>query len=158
MGKWPGGQRQLTVNQPGKPYSGSNPLLPTKKDIPFAWIAKGMSYEPHEMPLQQVENLTQEEMRRSKFEPYKGKVRRSGTGGIYELNDHLFEGRYSPTNAHGKREVHTVYAKTKAECEVLLEQMIAEVREQIKEEKLRMKEVSADQKPQWSKQRNNVIV
>ena len=29
MGKWPGGQRQLTVNQPGKPYSGSNPLLPT---------------------------------------------------------------------------------------------------------------------------------
>ena len=31
MGKWPSGQRQLTVNQPGKPYSGSNPLLPTKK-------------------------------------------------------------------------------------------------------------------------------
>ncbi len=123
MGKWPGGQRQLTVNQPGKPYSGSNPLLPTKKDIPFAWIAKGMSYEPHEMPLQQVENLTQEEMRRSKFEPYKGKVRRSGTGGIYELNDHLFERRYSPTNAQGKREIHTVYAHTCEECEVMIEQV-----------------------------------
>ena len=54
-------------------------------------------------------------------------------------NDHLFEGRYSPTNAQGKREVHTVYAKTKEECEVLLEQMIAEVREQIKEEKRQMK-------------------
>ena len=66
--------------------------------------------------------------------------RKPGAGGIYELNDHLFEGRYSPTNAHGKREVHTVYAKTKEECEVLLEQMIAEVQEQIKEEKRHMKE------------------
>ena len=66
-------------------------------------------------------------------------MRKPGTGGIYELNDHLFEGRYSPTNAQGKREVHTVYAKTKAECEVLLEQMIAEVRERNKEEKRRMK-------------------
>lgn len=35
----------------------------------------------------------------------------------------------------GKREVHTVYAKTKEECEVLLGKMIAEVRERIKEEK-----------------------
>lgn len=66
-------------------------------------------------------------------------MRKPGTGGIYELNDHLFEGCYSPTNAQGKREVHTVYAKTKEECEVLLEQMIAEVREQIKEEKRQMK-------------------
>ncbi len=66
-------------------------------------------------------------------------MRKPGTGGIYELNDHLFEGRYSPTNAQGKREVHTVYAKTREECEVLLEQMISEVREQIKEEKQRMK-------------------
>ena len=58
------------------------------------------------------------------FEPYKGKIRKSGTGGIYELNDHLFEGRYSPTNAYGKREVHTVYAKTREECERLLDEMI----------------------------------
>lgn len=33
MGKWPSGQKQLIVNQPGKPYSGSNPLLPTIKEI-----------------------------------------------------------------------------------------------------------------------------
>lgn len=69
-------------------------------------------------------------------------MRKPGTGGIYELNDHLFEGRYSPTNAQGKREVHTVYAKTKEECEVLLEQMIVEVRERIKEEKRRVKEAT----------------
>ena len=62
-------------------------------------------------------------------------MRKPGTGGIYELNDHLYEGRYSPTNAQGKREVHVVYAKTKEECEALLEKMIVEVRERIKEEK-----------------------
>ena len=73
------------------------------------------------------------------FTPYRGKIRKSGTGGIYEINDHLFEGRYTPTNTHGKREVHTVYAKTREEVEPLLEQMIAEVRERIKEEKRKMK-------------------
>ena len=73
------------------------------------------------------------------FQPYRGKIRKSGTGGIYEINDHLYEGRYTPTNAQGKREVHTVYAKTREEVEPLLEQMIAEVREQIKEEKRKMK-------------------
>ena len=69
---------------------------------------------------------------RPPFAPYKGKVRKPGTGGIYQINDQLYEGRYTPTNAQGKREVHTVYAKTKEECEVLLEQMIVEVREKIK--------------------------
>lgn len=75
----------------------------------------------------------------AEFEPYRGKIRKPGTGGIYEINDHLFEGRYTPTNAHGKREVHTVYAKTREECEVLLKQMIAEVRDKIKAEKERLK-------------------
>lgn len=40
MGRWPSGQRQLTVNQPGKPYSGSNPLLPTKKKSSFVYQDK----------------------------------------------------------------------------------------------------------------------
>ena len=79
------------------------------------------------------------------FEPYKGKIRKSGTGGFYELNDHLFEGRYSPTNAYGKREVHTVYAKTREECERLLDEMISKVRKAIKAEKKRIKEEQAAQ-------------
>lgn len=74
--------------------------------------------------------------------PYKGKVRKPGTGGIYELNDHLFESRYSPINTQGKREVHTVYAKMKEECEALLETMIAEVRDRIKKKKRQMKEAT----------------
>ena len=77
---------------------------------------------------------------RQAFTPAKGKIRKSGTGGIYKINDHLFEGRYTPTNAHGKREVHTVYAKTREEVEPLLEEMIAQVRAEIKADKAHLKE------------------
>ena len=92
-------------------------------------------------PFEQSEYETQKQAHPSaeSFEPYKGKIRKSGTGGIYELNDHLFEGRYSPTNAYGKREVHTVYAKTREECERLLGEMIPKVRAEIKAEKERLK-------------------
>ena len=92
-------------------------------------------------PFEQSEYETQKQAPSSaeSFEPYKGKIRKSGTGGIYELNDHLFEGRYSPTNAYGKREVHTVYANTREECERLLDEMIPKVRAEIKAEKERLK-------------------
>ena len=92
-------------------------------------------------PFEQSEYETQKQAPSSaeSFEPYKGKIRKSGTGGIYELNDHLFEGRYSPTNAYCKREVHTVYAKTREECERLLDEMIPKVRAEIKAEKERLK-------------------
>ena len=74
-----------------------------------------------------------------KYDPYKGKVRKSGTGGIYKLNDHLYEGRYTPTNADGKREAHNIYAHTLEECEEKLQQMIEEVRAQIAVDKERKK-------------------
>ena len=97
-------------------------------------IGHSEAYEPHETLYDQLPAEDGKPPVSPPFAPYKCKVRKPGTGGIYELNDHLFEGRYSPTNAQGKREVHTVYAKTKEECEALLEKMIAEVRERIKEE------------------------
>ena len=92
-------------------------------------------------PFEQGEYETQKQAPSSveSFEPYKGKIRKSGTGGIYERNDHLFEGRYSPTNAYGKREVHTVYAKTREDCGRLLGEMIPKVRAEIKAEKERLK-------------------
>lgn len=105
-------------------------------------IGHSEAFEPHETLADQLPAEDGKTPVRPPFAPYKGKHRKPGAGGIYELNDHLFEGRYSPTNAQGKREVHTVYAKTKEECEVLLEQMIEEVRGRIKEEKRRMKEVA----------------
>lgn len=105
-------------------------------------IGHSEAYEPHEALGDQLPAEDGKPPVSPPFAPYKGKHRKLGAGGIYELNDHLFEGRYSPTNAQGKREVHTVYAKTKEECEALLEKMIAEVREQIKEEKQQMKSLT----------------
>ena len=73
------------------------------------------------------------------FEPYKPKCRKSGTGCVTMINDHLFEGRYSPRNAYGKREAHNIYAKTREECEEKLAAMIAQVKADIKAEKERLK-------------------
>ena len=73
------------------------------------------------------------------FEPYKPKYRRSGTGCVTMINDHLYEGRYTPTNAYGKRESHNIYAKTREECEEKLAAMITQVKADIKAEKERLK-------------------
>lgn len=76
------------------------------------------------------------------FEPYKPKVRKSGTGCVTMINDHLFEGRYTPTNAYGKREAHNIYAKTREECEEKLAELITQVKADIKAEKERLKTVN----------------
>lgn len=73
------------------------------------------------------------------FKPYKPKIRKSGTGCVTMINDHLYEGRYTPTNAYGKREAHNIYAKTREECEEKLAAMIARVKTEIKAEKKRLK-------------------
>lgn len=73
--------------------------------------------------------------KKSNFKPTDGKIRRSGTGGLYQISDNLWEGNYTPTHPNGKRIKHNVYAKTKEECERKLEEMIKEVRAQIELEK-----------------------
>lgn len=65
------------------------------------------------------------------FQPYKSKYRKPGTGGVYQLGDHLWEGKYSPRGADGKRISRNVYAKTREECEVKLAAMIEEVKREI---------------------------
>lgn len=74
------------------------------------------------------------------FEPYKGKYRKPGTGGVYMINDHLWEGKYSPRDAHGKRISRNVYAKTREECEAKLAELIKQMKAEITEEKERLKE------------------
>ena len=54
---------------------------------------------------------------------------------MYRLGESLYEGRYTPKNADGKREVHTVYAKTPEDCESALAAMIDEVKARIAEGK-----------------------
>ncbi|WP_409968511.1 site-specific integrase [Bengtsoniella intestinalis] len=59
------------------------------------------------------------------FQPHKGKKRKPGTGGLTQITPTLWEGRYAPVGTDGKRHVQTVYAKTEAECEMLLADLIA---------------------------------
>ena len=94
-------------------------------------IGSSDAFEEHEAKLPEPEKRG----RSKPFKPYKRKYRRSGTGGIYKLNDRLYEGRYTPTNAQGKREPHNVYAQTYEECEQKLNAMIEEVKARIKKEK-----------------------
>jgi len=101
-------------------------------------IGSSDAFEEHEAKLPEPEKRE----RLKPFKPYKRKYRRSGTGGIYKLNDHLYEGRYTPTNAQGKREPHNVYAQTYEECEQKLNAMIEEVKARIKKEKGARKEQS----------------
>lgn len=55
------------------------------------------------------------------------------------INDHLFEGRYSPRNAYGKRESHNIYAKKQ---EKKLAEMTAQVEARIQAEKERLKQMN----------------
>ena len=98
--------------------------------------------EPLPAHLRKYEEVPKKEPKppqREKFEPYKGKIRRSGSGGLYQVNENLWEGNYSPTHADGKRHKHNVYAKTQEECETLLEAMIIRVKAEIEEEKQQIK-------------------
>ena len=67
------------------------------------------------------------------FQPYMGKVRKRGTGCISQINDHLFEGRYSPTWIDGKKHARNVYAHTREECEEKLKVLIAEMKAELAE-------------------------
>ena len=67
------------------------------------------------------------------FKPYVGRKRRSGTGCVSEINDHLFEGRYSPKWPDGKKHARNVYAHTREECEEKLKVLIVEMKAEFAE-------------------------
>ena len=67
------------------------------------------------------------------FKPYVGRKRRSGTGCVTEINDHLFEGRYSPKWPDGKKYARNVYARTREECEEKLKVLIVEMKAELAE-------------------------
>lgn len=62
--------------------------------------------------------------------PYKPKIRKSGTGCITMINEHLYEGRYSP-KINGKTMARNVYAKTREECEEKLADLIKRMNAEI---------------------------
>ena len=99
-------------------------------------IAKndGVSTEDEQTPEQDTN-----EPCKPKFEAVQGKIRRAGTGCITKINDNLYEGRYSPRGADGKRISKNIYAKTREECELLLAEMIPKIKAEIQEAKAKLK-------------------
>ena len=69
------------------------------------------------------------------FEPYKGKIRKPGTGCVTQINDHLWEGKFSPKWPDGKKHSRSIYASTETECEEKLAGLIQQVKAGIAEAK-----------------------
>ena len=80
-----------------------------------------------------------DKLMQAKFEPKKGKMRKPGTGCISKINDHLYEGRYSPKDAYGKRMARNIYAPTREECEEKLAVLIKKMNAEIAEQKAKLK-------------------
>lgn len=75
----------------------------------------------------------------STFQAYKGQRRKAGTGCVTQINEKLWEGRYSPVWPDGKKCPRNVYTHSKEECEKLLAKMITEMKAEIAAEKERLK-------------------
>ena len=72
------------------------------------------------------------------FEPYKSKYRKPGTGCVTMINDHLYEGRFTP-RVNGKRVSKNIYAKTRENCEEKLAELIKTMKAEIAEIKRQAK-------------------
>ena len=66
-------------------------------------------------------------------------TRKSGTGCVTMINDHLYEGRFTP-RVNGKRISKNVYAKTREECEEKLAELIKTMKAEIAAEKKKAKQ------------------
>ncbi|MDE6841803.1 MAG: site-specific integrase, partial [Oscillospiraceae bacterium] len=75
----------------------------------------------------------------STFQAHKGQRRKAGTGCVTQINEKLWEGRYSPVWPDGKKHARNIYAHSEEECEMLLTEMIAETKAEIAAEKERLK-------------------
>ena len=73
-------------------------------------------------------------------EPILRKIRKSGTGCIYQINDHRWKGSFYPRLPNGKRKKFNVYAESRDQCETKLAEMIAEKKSEIAEGRAKQKE------------------
>ena len=118
-------QMQAAVNIDRK-IGGTDAQMPEVKQTPAAITNTPLTatYEPSELHP----------------EPVPRKIRKSGTGCVYQINDHLWEGSFYPRLPNGKRKKFNVYAETRDQCETKLAEMIAEKKAEIAEEKAKQKE------------------
>lgn len=123
-------------------------------------IGKAVPQEDASEPGQETAPAQVEKPSMTDFKPYVGRKRRSGTGCISEINDHLFEGRYSPKWPDGKKHARNVYAHTREECEEKLKVLIVEMKAELAELKrqkaegtLPLQEIEKDKKKDRKKAR-----
>lgn len=76
---------------------------------------------------------------RAKFEPKQPKIRRPGTGCLFQISPKKWEGSYSPKLPNGKRKKFNIYADTREECEERLAEIIKQKNAEIDAEKKRLK-------------------
>ena len=95
---------------------------------------------PEEEPLKVSDQAPPQKATQTVFEPYTPKIRKSGTGCVYKVNDSLWEGSFYPRMPDGKRKKFNIYAKTREECEKALEKMIEEKKKEIAKLKKKAKE------------------
>ena len=93
---------------------------------------RGVCHDKSEDGKQTAKN--EKPQQKQNFEPVKGKYRKPGTGCITKINDHLWEGRYSP-KVNGKKMVRNIYAHTEEECEEKLAELIKTMKAEIAEMK-----------------------
>jgi len=65
------------------------------------------------------------------FQAHKGQRRKAGTGCVTQINENLWEGRYSPIWPDGKKHARNIYSHSEEECEKLLAEMIVEMKAEI---------------------------
>ena len=94
---------------------------------------------PEPPPPKACDEPSHENATEAVFEPYKPKIRKSGTGCVTMINDHLYEGRFTP-RVNGKRIPKNVYAKTRKECEEKLAELIKNMKAEIATEKKKAKQ------------------
>ena len=123
-------------------------------------IGKAAPQEGLSEPGRETVPVTAEKTKMTDFKPYVGRKRRSGTGCVSEINDHLFEGRYSPKWPDGKKHARNVYAHTREECEEKLKVLIVEMKAELAELKrqkaegtLPLQEIEKDKKKDRKKAR-----
>jgi hypothetical protein len=63
------------------------------------------------------------------FKPYQPKYRKRGTGSVHQVSKNVWEGRYTPT-VNGKRIARNIYADSEEACEIMLEALIKEMKEE----------------------------
>lgn len=101
-----------------------------------AKIGRGIGKRgPSDSPGKGLPAQTSNPPTKAPFEPYRGKIRKSGTGCVTQINDHLWEGKFSPKWPDGKKHSRSIYASTEAECEEKLTELIRQMKAEVAEAK-----------------------